>query len=113
LKTFIKVMVHSGAETLTDQLSGTPVSTVGNLGRVQAVLCCSDELTVATLKGRQSGIEVIPDGSGPNLAGAADGQEFGNGHFVFDASGLTPGEDLDFDITTLAASSSKLGVRTS
>lgn len=59
-KTYAHEMVHSGAETLTDQLAGTAVAFAGQTGVVRASFASSDGTNTATLKGRESGLEIIP-----------------------------------------------------
>lgn len=110
--TYVHQIAHSGAETVADQLNGTPVAQVGISGRVWAAFYQSKAETTGTLRGRTSGIEIIPAGSHPNHVGAADLNVLGIDSMVFYGENLIPGEDLELEIITAAASETMLMVKT-
>jgi len=109
--TYNHEMVHSGAETLNDQLSGTAVAVAGKTGRVRAAFTSSDGTNTATLKGRASGKEVIPSGSHACQLTLADmGQGIAQ-QYIYDAL-VNPGEELDLQVVAATASTSLVSVRT-
>ena len=112
MATYYHEMVHSGAETLTNQLQGTAVYTVGASGTVRASFASSDATNVATLKVRDSGQEIIPSGSHPNVQAAANAQTQNAQDFVYQASGLQPGANLDLEVVAASAGSSVVAVIT-
>lgn len=112
MATYYHEMVHSGAETLTNQLAGTAVATVGSTGTVRASFAASDASNTATLKVRDTGQEIIPSGSHPNVQAAANAQTMDAQDFVYQASGLPAGANLDLEVVAAAASSSTVAVIT-
>lgn len=111
MATYSHEMVHAGAETLNDQLSGTAVAVAGRSGLVRAAFTSSDGTNTATLKGRKSGREVIPSGSHAQQMTLADmGQGVAN-QFIYEAR-VDPGEELDLQVIALSASTSQVTVRT-
>jgi len=111
MATYVATIVHSGAETVNDQLSGTAVARVGPSGRVQAAFGCSKAETTARLYTAE-GIDIIPDGSHPNIMGAADTYRISGNDFIYDVSGLPPGTHLLLELVAAAASESTVAVRT-
>lgn len=104
-------MVHTGAETLNDQLSGTAVAFAGPQGRVRAAYVSSDGTSTATLKGRESGKEVIPATShAAQKAIAGWGDSIGE-QFIYEGF-VNPGEPLDLQVVAATASTSAVAVRT-
>lgn len=104
-KTYAHEMVHAGGETLNDQLSGTAVAFAGSTGFVRASYASSDGTSTATLKGRESGLEVIPAGSHALQRTLADyGDTAGRG-FIYQGR-VKPGEPLDLQVVAAAASTS-------
>lgn len=111
MATYVHEMVHSGAETLNDQLAGTAVAFAGPTGVVEAAYAGSDGTSTATLKGRESGLEVIPSGSHALQRTLADyGDTLGQGFFY--AAKVKPGEPLDLQVVAATASTSAVAVRT-
>lgn len=108
--TFVINHVDSGAETSTNVLNGTPVEKAGASGVVYAAFHSTLATTTATLKGRRSGKEIIPRGCAPSgwqtAAGEIDAQDF-----LFMGQ-VDPGEELDLEIISAAASSHRIAVRT-
>lgn len=112
MATYYHQMVHSGSETLTNQLAGTAVATVGSSGSVRASFGSSIAINTATLKVRDTGQEIIPSGSHPNVQAAANGQTMDAQDFVYQASGLPAGANLDLEVVATGASSSVVSVIT-
>jgi len=112
MPTFVQVIVHSGGETVTDQLTGTAVHIVGASGRVWASFASAKGEDTATLRGRTSGIEVIPAGSSPNILAAADAQVHDLTRMVFFAENMLPGEELELEVIAAAASETSFAVKT-
>lgn len=111
MPTYVHEMVHSGAETLNDQLSGTAVTFAGPSGRVRAAYVSSDGTSTCTLKGRESGKEVIPATSHAAQNTLADwGRSLGE-QFIYEAF-VNPGEPLDLQVVAISASTSAVAVRT-
>lgn len=103
--TYVHEMVHSGAETLNDQLTGTAVASAGPRGKVQVAFIASDGTNTATLKGRRSGKEIIPSGSHACVA-----TEIKGGHFIY-VGAVAPMEELDLQVISATASTSVVCVR--
>jgi len=112
MPTFVKIIAHSGGETVTDQLAGTAVHRVGNSGRVWASFASAKGEDTATLRGRSSGMEVIPAGSGPNILAAADLQHHTLEDMVFFAENLQVGEELELEVISAAASETSFCIKT-
>lgn len=110
MPTYVHEMVHSGAETLNDQLAGTAVAFAGSSGRVRAAFRSSDGTNTATLKGRSSGKEIIPSGSHAAQLTLAD-YGIDSQDFIYDGL-VTPNEALDLQVIALSASTSAVAVRT-
>lgn len=111
MATYVHEMVHSGAETLNDQLAGTAVAFAGRSGRVRAAYVSSDGTSTATLKGRESGKEIIPATShAAQVAIAGWGDQLVN-QFIYDGQ-VNPGEPLDLQVVAISASTSAVCVRT-
>lgn len=96
--TFVQAATSGGAGTSTDQLAGTALRKAGPKGIVKA--CAASTLTTTTflLKGRQSGTEVIPAGSHPNVVGPITAQVLDAQGMIFVAR-VEPGEDLELQVT--------------
>lgn len=104
-------MVHTGAETLNDQLAGSAVAFAGRSGRIRAAYFGSDGTSTATLKGRNSGKEIIPTGSHCCQMTLADyGQGLVN-QFIYEGF-VDPGEPLELQVVAATASTSAVAVRT-
>lgn len=105
--TFLKNITHSGAESLTNQLSGTAVSTAGPQGKVWASLTVSDGDSANTyqLIGRESGNNVVPSGSGA-VEGIGE-----HGRVIFTGT-VRANEPLELAVTAAAASTSSIMVKT-
>lgn len=112
MATFYKEFVSSGAETLTNQLSGTAVYTVGSSGTVKASFGATEGTNTCTLKVRDTGQEIIPSGSAPNVIQAATALSMNAQDFVYQASGLPAGANLDLEIVAAAAGTSMIAVIT-
>lgn len=111
MATYNHEMVHAGAETLNDQLSGTAVAVAGKSGRVRAAFTSSDGTNTATLKGRASGLEIIPSGSHACQMTLADmGQGIAQ-QYIYEGV-VRAGEELDLQVIAAAASTSLVSVRT-
>jgi len=111
LPTYVHEMVHAGGETLNDQLAGTAVAFAGPSGRVRAAYVSSDGTSTATLKGRESGKEVIPATSHAAQRAIADwGTSLGE-QFIYEGY-VNPGEPLDLQVVAITASTSAVAVRT-
>lgn len=98
-------MVHAGAESLNDQLSGTAVAFAGATGVVRASYASSDGTSTATLKGRESGLEVIPSGSHALQRTLADYGDTAARGFIYSGR-VKPGEALDLQVIAASASTS-------
>lgn len=110
MATFIKLRTASGAETVTDQLAGTAVAFAGPRGIVRAWAISTVKTATFLLKGRNSGREIIPNGSA--------GQGIGVTSYPIDAtffmfSGqVQPGEPLELTIVAAGAQDAWVGVQT-
>src|SRR5688500_2817179 len=102
-------MVHSGAETINDQLAGTAVAFAGQTGIVRASFAASDGTNTATLKGRESGLEVIPSGSHAAQRTLADVGDTMAKAFYYQGR-VKPGEPLDLQVVAATASTSVVAV---
>lgn len=112
MPTYVQVIVHSGGETVSDQLNATAVHQVGPSGKVWASFAAAKGEDTATLRGRTTGIEVIPAGSSPNILAAADLQKHSLPDLVFYAENLLPGEELELEVVAAAASETSFCVKT-
>lgn len=109
MATYNHEMVHTGAETLNDQLSGTAAAVAGRTGRVRAAFVSSDGTNTATLKGRKTGREIIPSGSHACQMTLADmGQGIAQ-QYIYDGV-LDPGEEIDLQVVAATASTSLVSV---
>lgn len=97
MPTFVQTATSGGAGTSTDQLAGTALRKAGPKGIVRA--CAASTLTTTTflLKGRQSGSEVIPNGSHPNVVGPITAQVLDGQGLIFTGR-VDPGEDLELTV---------------
>jgi len=110
LTTYIHEMVHTGAETLTNQLNGTAVQKAGKSGLVRAAYVSSDGTSTATMRGKKSGRSVIPPGSHAcQVAIASWGQSIGE-QVVYEAQ-LEPDEEIDLEVIAATASTSAVLVQ--
>lgn len=110
MTTYNHEMVHTGAETLTNQLNGTAVQQVGRGRRVAAAFVSSDGTNTATVRGKKSGINVIPPGSHACQMTLADmGQGIGQ-QYLYEAL-LEEGEEIDAEVVAATASTSLLSIR--
>lgn len=111
MPTFVYGQTSGGAGTSTDALAGTAVRKAGRKGVVRAV--CSSTLTTTTflLKGRQSGIEIVPNGSKANIIGPITAM-------VLDAQGMIyagqvmPDEDLELTVVRAGTETVLVAVQT-
>lgn len=111
MPTFVQDRISSGAETVTDQLAGTAVAFAGPSGRVSAGAVCTLATTTLLLKGRNSGKEIIPNGSSAVVSGALTALDLNSTHFIY--SGMVePGEPLELTIVAAAACTTLVGVKT-
>lgn len=102
-------MVHGGAETLNDQLTGTAVARAGPRGIVRAGFVSSDGTNTCTLVGRESGKIVIPAGSHARQRTLAD---LGDS-LIYEYVGMVnPNEPLDLQVIAATASTTVVGVET-
>lgn len=111
MPTYVHEMIHTGAETLNDQLVGTAVAFAGPTGRVRAAYVSSDGTSTATLKGRESGKEVIPATSHALQNTLADWGRAAGEQFIYEGF-VNPGEPLDLQVVAATASTSAVIVRT-
>lgn len=111
MPTFVQAATSGGAGTSTDQLAGTAVRKAGRKGIVRAV--CSSTLTTTTflLKGRQSGIEVVPNGSHPNVVGPITAQILDAQGLIF-VSQVMPDEDLELTVVRIGTETWMVAVQT-
>lgn len=108
--TYVHEMVHTGAETLGNQLNGTAVQQAGPTGLVRAGYVSSDGTSTATLRGKKSGKSIIPPGSHALQNTLADwGRSIGE-QMIYEGF-LEPGEEIDAEIVAATASTSALVVR--
>lgn len=112
MPTFSHVVVSTGAEVLTNQLQGTPVYTAGSNGRVFAAFSSNDAQATASLKGRTSGKFIIPTGShAQSFSTTAEQNGHRTGDFIYNGV-VSPGEELDLEITNAAACTTRVTVIT-
>lgn len=109
MPTFIHDRISSGAETVTDQLAGTAVAFAGRSGRVRAAAVCTIGTTTVLLKGRLSGIEIIPSGSSAAMKGTNALIDVDD--FIYDGV-IQPGEPIELTIVAAAGCTTFVGVRT-
>lgn len=109
--TFVKARIAAGAETVTDQLAGTAVAFAGPTGHVSAAFVSTLTTTTALLKGRNSGKEIIPNGSISGAKGALTALTVETIDFIYEGM-VNPNEPLELTIVAAAATTSLVGVRT-
>lgn len=109
MATYVHHSTHSGAETTTNQLSGTAVNRAGPSGLVRAAFGATLAEFTAKLVGRESGKVVIPPGSHPNLTAAVNAYDFTRNSFIFVGT-VNPNEELELEITASAAGDSEVAV---
>lgn len=111
MATYVHEMVHSGGETLTNQLDNTAVARAGISGKIRAAFVGTDGTNTATLKGRTSGREVIPSGSHASVRGAttAVGPNASDFYYVGE---VDPNEELDLEVIAATASTSVVAIIT-
>lgn len=108
--TYVHEMIHSGAETLSNQLNGTAVQQAGPTGLVRAAYVSSDGTSTATVRGKKSGKSIIPPGSHACQNTLADwGRSMGE-QFLYEGF-LESGEEIDAEVVAATASTSALVVR--
>lgn len=112
MPTFVQDRISGGAETVTDQLAGTAVAFAGPTGKVTAAAVCTLATTTLLLKGRNSGKEIIPNGSSAVVSGALTALNMEATHFIYEGT-VEPGEPLELTIVAVAACTTLVGVRTS
>lgn len=113
MPTFSHVVVSTGAEVLTNQLQGTPVYTAGSNGRVFAAWTSNDGAgSTCSLKGRTSGKFIIPTGShAQSFSTTAEQNGHRTGDFIYNGV-VSPGEELDLEITSAGACTARVTVIT-
>lgn len=111
MPTYVVTDTSGGAGTSTDQLAGTAVRKAGRKGIVRASACSTLTTTVFLLKGRQSGIEVIPNGSNPNIVGPITAQVQDAQSLVF-VSQVVPDEDLELTVVRIGTETWSVMVQT-
>jgi hypothetical protein len=112
--TYIYTKTSAGVETDSDQLKGTAVTFAGSGGRVRACAFSGLKTTTFLLKGRESGREVIPNGSAPQgLIAVATGttSKIDAQDFIYEAD-VKPREPLELTITFAAVDVAFVGVQT-
>lgn len=97
MPTYVYGQTSGGAGTTSDALAGTAVRKAGPKGIVRAGLASTLTTTTFLLKGRQTGIEVCPNGTRPNIVGPITAQAVGVQEMVF-AAQVQPGEDLELTV---------------
>jgi len=107
---YIYAKAESGVATSTDQLSGTAVSKAGPRGIVRAAFASSLMETTAQLVGRESGLNIIPSGSHPNVTGAVNTYSIGSEQFVY-VGNVMPNEALELTVTSSAAVDNVIAVQ--
>lgn len=109
MPTYVHAVTSSGAETITNQLAGTAVARAGSTGFVQACFAASDADFTAKLIGRESGIQIIPSGSHPNVTAAANVKTISRPQMIFFGN-TRPNEELELEITASAAGDTVVAV---
>jgi len=111
MPTYVVTDLSGGAGTSTDQLAGTAVRKAGRKGLVRA--SCASTLTTTTflLKGRQSGIEIVPNGSNANVVGPITAQVQDAQSLVF-AGQVMPDEDLELTVVRIGTETWSVLVQT-
>lgn len=105
--TYVHEMVHSGAETLSNQLANSPVSKAGPSGQVKAAFVATDGTNTGFMRGRKSGRIIIPEGSHALPTGTADSMQLDSRHVIY-AGTLLAEEEIDLEIVAAAASTSRV-----
>lgn len=108
--TYVKGFTHTGAETVSNQLSGTAVERAGKTGLVRAAFLSTLFTTTATLRGKTSGKSVIPPGSNAGPKALTDQGDAMGEQFIYEAF-VDPGEELDLQVVAAAAATSLVAVR--
>lgn len=110
MPTFVHEMVHSGGETLTDQLSSAPpsIKRVGSKGKVKVAFKASDGTNTATVLA--GGIEVVPSGSHASVQ-ATTALEINALDFIYQVR-AKPGAEIDATVVAASASTSVLAIIT-
>lgn len=101
---YVHYMLHGGAETLVNQLAGTPVAAAGRSGRVRVGFVSTLPTTTGSLKGRKSGKSIIPEGSHAVPTGPVTALQLDSRHVFYDAH-VNSEEELDLEIIAAAAAS--------
>lgn len=108
--TYNHEIVHTGAETVTNQLNGTAVQQAGKGRRVAAAFVSSDGTNTATLRSKRTGTYVIPAGSHACQMTLADmGQGLGQ-QYIYEAI-IEADDELDLEVIAAGASTSLVSVR--
>lgn len=97
MPTYVYGQTSGGAGTTSDALGGTALRKAGPKGIVRAGFASTLTTTTALLKGRQSGKEIIPSGSRPNVVGPITAQSVGAQEMVF-IGNVDPNEDLELTV---------------
>ena len=110
MPTWVHEMVHSGGETLTDQLSSAPpsIKRVGARGKIKMAFMASDGTNTATVLA--GGIEVIPAGSHATVQPVAN-LEVNALNFIYQVR-ARPGAEIDATVVAATASTSVLAIIT-
>lgn len=111
MPTFVVTDTSGGAGTSTDQLAGTAVRKAGRKGIVRASFASTLTTTTALLKGRQSGIEIIPNGCNPNVVGPITAQVQDAQSLIF-AGQVMPDEDLELTVVRIGTETWSVVVQT-
>lgn len=111
MPTYVVTDLSGGAGTSTDQLAGTAVRKAGRKGIVRAA--CGSTLTTTTflLKGRQSGIEIVPNASNANVVGPITAMVLDAQSMVF-AGQVMPDEDLELTVVRIGTETWSVLVQT-
>lgn len=105
--TYVHEMVHSGAETLSNQLANSPVAKAGPSGQVKMAFVATDGTNTGFARGRKSGRIVIPEGSHAVPTGTADNMQLDSRHVIYSGS-LLPDEEIDLEVVAATASTSRV-----
>jgi len=111
MATYVAGALSGGAGTSTDQLAGTAVRKAGRKGIVRATAGSTLTTTTFLLKGRQSGIEVIPNGSKANIVGPITAQVHDAQGMIFVAQ-VQPDEDLELTVVRAGTETWLVAVQT-
>lgn len=111
MPTYVYGQTSGGAGTTTDALAGTAVRKAGRKGIVRAAAASTLTTTTYLLKGRQSGIEIIPNGSKANVIGPITAQVLDAQSMVYSGQ-VMPDEDLELTVVRAGTETTLVLVQT-